>query len=456
MSLKPLPFRPAPGPGGLRGQRVGIWGLGRHGGGLALAQYLLGEGARLAWIIDAQPAKTGSPEAAFLAAHTEIRWLPAPEPVLIDELDWLVVSPAVPPRALDQCPLPPLTSAEAIFARAHRGPRIAITGTKGKSTTAALLGQLLDWPVAGNSWTPLLEHLHLRGPEAPVVCELSSFQLRYLSQDPFHPDIAILTQLDCDHLDWHPDLSDYHQAKLQLLDWAPALVLGRGYQPNPAQAAKLLPQVRVCDKRLALPHGETLMELCELPLLGRHNAENAALAASAALAKGLSPGLIADRCRRFTPLPHRLEPVHQLGGIRFINDSIATNPLASMAAVNAIPGPLAIILGGHHKGADFDGLLRLLGQRQAHIHLIGEAAKVLAAGCRSLGLAATTHPNLAAACSAALTDLQKQHRGVGCVLLAPACASFGEFEDFAARGRAFCELVRQLGAASSAQQTPAC
>ncbi len=411
-------------PASLAGTRVLVWGLGRHGGGLAAARLCRSEGA-LVTILDNKPAdQCGEDGVSALregyacvvgdAQHAEFR-----------TAELIVPSPAIPPRAWPASH-PPFASPEALALQRHRGRRIGVTGTKGKSTTAMLTGALLGWQVAGNSWRPLCEEV-LKDPTADLVCELSSFQLWYLRDVRPHFQAAIMTTLAVDHLDWHPDLAHYHTAKLALLDWsdavaAPSHVLG---QLRPG-----LPMLPLAD----------LPKAAELRVPGPHNLVNAALALAVARHLRAPEQELAARLRSAEPLPHRLRTVHQSSGIAFVDDSIATTPEAAMAGLASFEGPLAVILGGSDKGATFDALAKTVASRQATPILLGATAKSIQNALHQAGVQAPI-----------ATDLDEAVRlagravvGGGTVLLSPACASFDLFHGFEHRGDCFADASRRL------------
>ena len=423
------------------GQRVVIWGFGRHGGGQAAAHFCAALGAQIT-ILDLKPATAfGAAGSAAVAAGWTWEVGDATHPVFF-AADLIVASPAIPPRAwpaTSQPAHPPRCSPEALFFAAHRGPRVAITGTKGKSTTAHILATLLGWQVAGNSYQPLLELLACHGPYVPVVCELSSFQLWYLAQSPPHFSGALLTSLAVDHLDWHPDLADYRRCKLALMRWADAVAIAPEVQSQVTDSAPQVAEVCYRDGTFIDATGVVAVR-ADLPLLGEHNARNAALALSMAHHLGCERAAAPAGLRRVRGLPHRLEFAAGVAGWRYCNDSIATTPEAAMAALAAVEGPLAVILGGSDKGADFTALAAAVVARGAHPILIGTTAERLAVYLRAAGGQAT----LACELPLAVTMARQAIPAGGTVLLSPACASFDQFQGFEDRGFRFKELVTRV------------
>jgi UDP-N-acetylmuramoylalanine--D-glutamate ligase len=421
----------------LAGRPVLIWGFGRHGGGLAAARFCAARGARISVLEQKPPGDLGEGGAEAVRQGWTWHLGDATHPALAASA-LVVASPAIPPRAWP-ARHPPVVSPEGLFLAVHRGPRIAITGTKGKSTTAYLCAALLGWTVGGNSNEPLLDILARLGPEAPVACELSSFQLHYLATQPPRFSTAVFTSLARDHLDWHPDLAHYQDTKLRLLTWADHCVVAAEVQPRMPAGARSLPLVTYRDGVFYAPGGERFATRGDLALLGDHNAHNACLALTTALHLGVAPAVAATRLRTVRGLAHRLELVHAARGVRFVNDSIATTPEAAMAGLAAIAGPLAVILGGSDKGADYGELAAAVAARGALAVVIGQTAPVIARELGKWGVAAQRAGSLADAMAAAVALLG---RG-GTVLLSPACASFDMFHGFEDRGRQFGELARQ-------------
>lgn len=418
----------------LAGARVLVWGFGRHGGGAAAARFCARHGARVA-ILDAKPASAfGAAGEQALAAGWDWMEGDAGHPGFA-AADLVVASPAIPPRAWPMRH-PPRTCPEGLFFAAYRGPRVAVTGTKGKSTTVRILSTLLGWSAGGNSYEPLLDVLERQGPDAPMVCELSSFQLWYLAGQPPRLDAAILTSLAVDHLDWHPDAGHYRAAKLALLDWAAAVVRN----PGGAGRAGGVPLPTYADGAWSWQGGR-LAGRDDLPLPGEHNASNATLALAAALALGLEPARAAARLRSVVGLPHRLCTVLEASGRRFVDDSIATTPESAIAALRSFSGPLTIILGGSDKGASFHALAQAVRERGARAVLLGSTAPRIAACLHEAGVASTCVASMEEAVARAADGLSAG----GTVLLSPACASFDLFQGFEHRGRCFAAAAQAWG-----------
>jgi UDP-N-acetylmuramoylalanine--D-glutamate ligase len=297
---------------------------------------------------------------------------------------------------------------------------VGVTGTNGKTTTTELLGAVFraagrDVAVAGNVGTPLTS---VRSAEW-VICELSSFQLEDVHE--LACDVAVLLNLEPDHLDRHGSFEAYRDAKLRVFERARVKVVPRGLGLDGIEFS--------ADD-----------ELPAEPLLrGAHNRGNAAAATAAARAAGIADQDIASALRSFAGVPHRLELVAERDGVRYVNDSKATNVAAARQALAAYAGePVHLILGGSHKGEDFAPLAASIGDSVRSIHLIGEEAERIATA-----LGRRPHDrdgDLAAAVSHAA----QLARPGDVVLLSPACASYDQYESFEQRGDAFRRAVEAL------------
>jgi UDP-N-acetylmuramoylalanine--D-glutamate ligase len=338
---------------------------------------------------------------------------------------------------------------------------VAVTGTNGKTTTVELLGHLYRTAgepvaVAGNVGTPLSSLADSLDPEATVVCEASSFQLE--DSTAFAPECAVFLNLAPDHLDRHAGLGEYLAAKLRAFanqgndDVAvynadePALAgvdLG-GCARRVAFCRDASPDCEVSLSGGTIFYGgEPLIGVGELGLLGEHNVANSMAAAAAALSMGLDRDAVREGLRNFSGVPHRLEPVAELGGIRFVNDSKATNVAAATVGLRAFPGGgVHAILGGSEKDEPFAPLAEPIREACVACYLIGASAERLAAelsgevGAVELHHCADLEDAVRRAAAAA--------RPGEVVLLSPACASFDAFENYERRGERFREIVGAL------------
>ena len=302
---------------------------------------------------------------------------------------------------------------------------IGVTGTNGKTTTTELLGAILraagrDVEVAGNVGRPLTDAALSAAESSWVVCELSSFQLEDVHT--LACDVAVLLNLEPDHLDRHGSFDAYRAAKLRIFERAAVKVVPRGFGVDGVEfsAEDTLP--------------------AEPLIPGRHNRENAAAATAAARAAGVPDDVIAQALAGFPGVPHRLELVRELHGVRWVNDSKATNTAAARRGVAAYDAPLRLILGGSLKGEDFGPFTRELPANVRSIYLVGEASDELAAALDVAGRAYLRAGDLAAAISRAAAEAEPGD----VVLLSPACASYDQFANFEERGDTFRRLVEEL------------
>ncbi|HEY4412099.1 MAG TPA: UDP-N-acetylmuramoyl-L-alanine--D-glutamate ligase [Gaiellaceae bacterium] len=297
-------------------------------------------------------------------------------------------------------------------------PVLGVTGTKGKTTTVRLLGAMfaaagVDAVLAGNEHVPLSEVALTVEPGTWIVCELSSFQLEDV--ETFACDIAVLLNLEPDHLDRHGTFEAYRDAKLRIFERAKTKI-----GPDDFSADDPLP--------------------AEPRMPGAHNRANAAAATVAARAAGLPDDAIAEALRTFEGVPHRLELVRELRGVRYVNDSKATNTTAARRAVAAYDEPIHLILGGFIKGEDFGSFAAELPSNVRSIHLIGATTDQLAAALDAAGRAYARDEDLARAIAHATADAQPGD----VVLLSPATSSFDQFRNFEERGDAFRRIVEEL------------
>jgi UDP-N-acetylmuramoylalanine--D-glutamate ligase len=338
---------------------------------------------------------------------------------LLDGVELMVKSPGVPPQA----PLVaeaarrgvPIWSEVELGYRLVRPRLVGVTGTNGKTTTTELLGAMLGAPTAGNVGRALTSLDGEVEPGTLVVCELSSFQLEDVHE--LTCQVAVLLNLEPDHLDRYAGFDEYRAAKLRIFERARAKVVpkGSGLEGIEFSADDDLP--------------------AEPLIRGAHNRENAAAATAAAHALGLPDVRIAQALRTFPGVPHRLEPVGEVNGVRYVNDSKATNVAAALRALAAYEDePVHLILGGSRKGEDFTPLARALGANVKSVHLIGETADELAAAIPQ----AHDDGDLASA----LAHVEAEPGDV--VLLSPACASYDQYANFEERGEEFRRLVQNL------------
>jgi UDP-N-acetylmuramoylalanine--D-glutamate ligase len=351
---------------------------------------------------------------------------------LLDAVELVVKSPGVPGEA----PLIaeartraiPVWSELELGYRLLPGPILGVTGTKGKTTTSELLGAMLAAPVAGNVGRPLCGLDGEVGPDERVVCEVSSFQLEDIHQ--FHAPIAVLLNLEQDHLDRHSSLEDYRAAKLRIFENQgedDVAVVPQGFGEIPGRA-----------RRVEFADDDPLPAVPLIP--GAHNRANAAAATAAAREAGATEEAIAKALSTFKGVEHRLEFVAEVNGVRYVNDSIATNVFAAVAGFAAYDAPLHVILGGRGKGETYTELALALIGRARRAYLIGETAGELAVALELAGV----HHEQSGDLETAVRSAAKAAREGEIVLLAPAAASYDQFRDFEERGEEFKRLVREL------------
>jgi UDP-N-acetylmuramoylalanine--D-glutamate ligase len=319
-------------------------------------------------------------------------------------------------------------------ARLLANPILGVTGTNGKTTTTALLGAMFDAAgvpaeVAGNIGRPLSSLVGAVAPDAWVVCELSTFQLEDVST--LRPRVGVLLNLEPDHLDRHGSFDAYAALKLRLFERQgrdDIAVVPRGFRSIPGEA-----------RRVEFEADDSLPAEPRIP--GRHNRENAAAATAAARAAGLHDDAVAEALRTFPGVEHRLEPVADLGGVGYVNDSKATNVAATLRALDSFGGArLHVILGGRGKQESYAPLAAAMAASGHRAYVIGEAAEEIAVELDRAAVTVRRLPDLAAAVAAARAEAEPGE----VVLLSPACASFDQFTSFEHRGEEFKRLVAKL------------
>ena len=382
-----------------------------------------------------------------------------------DSADLVVTSPGVPPDE------PGLVSARArgvevigeveLASRWLRGRVIAVTGTKGKSTTTTLLGRMIAADgkrvlVGGNIGVPLSSQVEDSTPETIHAVEVSSFQLE--TTTTFRPWIALWLNLAADHLDRHPNVEEYARAKAHIFanqraeDWAVVnlddpIVMAHsegiasrrvGFSPLGSTSDGFSVDGEWIVRRTATA-AERLVPVSAVELTGRHMLGNVVAAVATASVAGISTSAMVASLKSFRGLEHVMEPSGRVGGVTFVNDSKATNVEAARRSIESFPGRLVALVGGHFKGGDFRDLREALASRGRAVVAIGEAAPLVREALADL------LPVIdAASMREAVERGYEAARPDGIVLLAPACASFDWFRDYAERGRAFKEEVERL------------
>lgn len=445
----------------LAGKRVLVVGLARTG--LVTALFSAGYGAAVTATDERPESELRETTARLRAAGVKLELGGHVSASFLSQ-DLIVVSPGVSPKlsALEQARAQgiPVWSEIELAWRFLRGKLAAITGSNGKTTTTSLVAHILQTAaiptlVGGNIGVPLLALVENSMDTTVTVAEISSFQLE--SIEKFRPEIGVLLNLTPDHLDRHTSFAEYASAKVRMFEnqLERDIAILNADDPEITRRMPAKPHIFWFSrqKRVAagafLRHGQiyfrnegsevALARRDEIPLRGEHNVENVLAACAAAYLAGADPAAIANGIKTFKGVQHRLEFVAQISGVQFYNDSKATNVDAAAKAIEAFPGPLIVILGGKDKGSPYTPLRDLLHERARLAILIGAAAEKIA---EDLGdsVPLTHAGTLDRAVYAAV-----QHAQPGdIVLLAPACSSFDQFENYEHRGCTFKELVASL------------
>lgn len=451
----------------LKNKRVLVVGLGKSG--LAAARFLKQQGARVT-VSDARPA-TVIAELPGLLEQGIVVETGGHGILTFRRQDLIVVSPGVPAsvpelkqvRALGMHVVGELELGSQFL----QGEMIAVTGSNGKTTTTTLLGEIMAASgrptlVGGNIGRPVVDMAAETTAETWSVLEVSSFQLETI--ETFRPHIALMLNITPDHLDRHGSFADYAAAKARITEnQTPGDFLVLNAEDVEAQkvAAKTDAQIfwfspRRQVKQGAFVHGdsvffrpaegaqpEPVMPVAEIPLAGAHNVENVLAAVCASRLAGVPSEVIRAAVAAFKAVEHRLEFTRELHGVSYYNDSKATNVDATMKALASFAGGIRVILGGKDKDSDYSTLLPLLQERAKTVITIGSAAEKIDAALRS-----TTPPAFtiepAETMDRAVALAHRLAQPGDTVLLAPACASFDQFDNYEHRGRVFKQLVAAL------------
>jgi UDP-N-acetylmuramoylalanine--D-glutamate ligase len=445
----------------LRKKRVLVVGLARTG--VATALFCAGHNAMATATETRAESELGDAPAKLRAAGVTLELGGHTEKTFLAQ-DLIIPSPGVP--ADDSFLLLARSKGITVWSEielAYRfleGKLIGITGSNGKTTTTTLVHHILKAGamrayLAGNVGTPLISEVEKMGAGSVAVAELSSFQLELI--DKFRPNIGALLNLTPDHLDRHKTMEAYAAAKARIFENQTELdaAILNADDPASAKYAPKKPQVFWFSRKKSVAQGaclrgeeivvvhhgkeEPVMKAAEIPLAGAHNLENVLAAVIIARLAGVDSATIATAVKSFAGVEHRLEFVADVHGVRYYNDSKATNVDATLKALDAFPGRILVILGGKDKGSDYTVLQKPLREKAILALLIGAAADKIEkqiAGSVAIERAGTMERAVEAASMAA--------RPGDVVVLAPACASFDQFENYEQRGRVFKELVRSL------------
>ena len=450
----------------LKGKKVLVVGLGKSG--LAAALFLRRHGAHVT-VSDVRSAETLANDIPALLEEGINVEAGGHGLLTFRRQDLIIVSPGVP---LDT---PELVQSRnfglsiigelELAARFLQGRSLAITGSNGKTTTTTLTGEILKDSglptlVGGNIGVPVVALIDESTPETWSVLEVSSFQLE--STEEFHPAIAVILNITPDHLDRHGTFEKYALAKERIFARQTAqdfLVLNADNARTAEVAARAASQVywfsiesivergawvesgNVVFRASKAASAETILPLSAIPLKGAHNVENVVAAVCAARLAGVSAASIRATVEHFHAVEHRLEYVTAIHGVEYYNDSKAKNVDATIKAVEAFPGGIHLILGGKDKNSDYALLAPYLRQSVRAVYTIGSAAQKIESQLRGI-VPIISCETLQRAVQAASLEAQKGE----IVLLAPACSSFDQFENYEQRGRVFKELVFETNA----------
>ncbi len=452
------------------GKRATIIGLAREG--TALARFLAERGAIVA-VSDQKKEEELQENIAKLKGFPIHFVLGGHPRQILDQTDVLFLSPGVPLEAPIVVEAKrrgiPISSETRLFTELCPAPIIGVTGSSGKTTTVSLVGQMLKasgfrtW-VGGNIGQPLIGHLEEIEPSDKVVMELSSFQLEIME---WSPPIAAILNITPNHLDRHPSMEAYTEAKLNILRFqrpGNVAILGHDlisniqYPISNLQSRTLTFSLNeeveqgafLRDSEVILRLGDTEQRICsadEIKLLGRHNLENVLAACAIAGVAGASRQAMADVATTFEGVEHRLELVREMGGVRYYNDSIATSPERTVAALRSFDQPIILLAGGRDKHLPWDEMARLTLQKARRLILFGEAAPIIEEAIRVSGFGFRVSRFFVHRCQTldeAVEAAAREAQPGDVVLLAPGGTSFDAFRDFAERGERFRELVKAL------------
>jgi UDP-N-acetylmuramoylalanine--D-glutamate ligase len=458
----------------LKNKRVLVVGLARTG--VATALFCAARGAHVTATESRTEAQIGEPVAKLRAAGVKLELGGHQDKTFIEQ-DLIVPSPGVPADfsqlvAARKAGVKIWSEIELAY-QFLNGSLVGITGSNGKTTTTALIehilcGAGLPTLLAGNIGTPLISMVDQTKRNTVTVVELSSFQLELI--DTFRPNVGLFLNLTPDHLDRHHTLKAYGDAKARIFEnqTADDAAILNADDAGAAAYAPPKPQVYWFSRKQRVAQGaylrgeevvlridgedHTVLRRGEIPLAGSHNLENVLAAAIATKLAGAAVPAIAAGVRSFAGVEHRLEFVADVNGVRYYNDSKATNVDATLKALDAFPGRILIILGGKDKDSDYTVLQQPLREKAILALLIGAAAEKIEK--QITGSVTIERPGTLQ--RAVETAARTAHPG-DIVLLAPACASFDQFENYEQRGRIFKDLVRglQTSTVGSGSQSPA-
>ncbi len=446
----------------LNNKRVLVVGLGKSG--VASALFLKSRGARVT-VSDSKPESELRNEILILLEHGITVETGGHGDRTFRGQDLIVLSPGVPvdaPQLVQARNLgEPVIGEIELAAQFLAGPIAAITGANGKTTTTALAGEIIaagkfSTLVGGNIGTPAISLVDQAGPATWTVLEVSSFQLETIAE--FRPRIAVILNITPDHLDRHKTFVNYVGAKARVFENQRAddfSILNADEPTTAGLADRTRAQLFWFSRNKEIEkgafargthiyfrdgHGEReIMPLADVPLKGAHNLENVLAGVSIGMLVGCQPEQIREAVRNFKAVEHRLEFVAKVAGVDYYNDSKATNVDATIKALESFPANIHLILGGKDKGSDYTVLTDLLRQRVKRVYTIGAAAAKIESQIQ--GAAEVEH---AETLENAVRRASESAVPGDVILLAPACASFDQFQNYEHRGRVFKETVQSL------------
>jgi UDP-N-acetylmuramoylalanine--D-glutamate ligase len=458
------------------GKKVLVMGLGRFGGGVDTAKFAAGVGAKVI-VTDLASGEELTNSIKRLEKFPEIEYhLGSHDPADFKQADVIIVNPAVPPGneflklAREQNKL--VTSQINIFFELCPATIIGITGAVGKSTTTALAAHLLKSASDDNVWLsgnignePLLTIVDQIKSGDFAVLELSSFQIEQLAQIQKAPNVALLTNLTPNHLDRYGTFANYCTAKENIFKFqksdrnSPAVSIFNAEDKIAAEWFERYKRdaSRTCVKFSADDVSEEIRD--SFPLPGRANLSNLAAALCLARHFGVEDEQIRKTLPQFRSLPHRLELVAEVNGVKWYNDSKATTPQSAIASLEAFEQPVIIIAGGYDKNLPFDEFGEKISQKAKAAILLGQTALKIADAIRKTqdsrlktqdirlktqDTRPRTHIEIVNSLDEAVNSARKLAESGDVVLLSPACASYDMFDNFEHRGKEFCRLVREL------------
>jgi len=432
--------------------------------GIGAAQTLLKRGDRVLLSDVAAPAGKDQLLAELEQEGAELRFGPQSE-ALLQHIEVIIPSPGIPVthpllQAAYTARIAVWSEVELAY-RLSAAPIVAITGTNGKTTTTSLVGEMFaadgrQTAVGGNIGQPLSRLAAGMTADGVLVAEVSSFQLETVVE--FRPRVAVILNLTPDHLDRHGDMANYGSIKERIFaqqQGTDVTVLNADDPLVAAMATRSPAQVCLFSQRQQLEQGvfvragmivarwqgqeADILPVQDIPLPGAHNVENVLAACAACYTFGVAPTVIAQTVRSFGGVEHRIEFVRDRDGVKYYNDSKATNPESTMKAIEAFPPGIILIAGGKDKNTPLEPLMDLVRQRVGHLILLGQAKERFAAAARAAGVEVI---HLVADMTEAVDVAGSLAETPQVVLLSPACASYDQFANFEERGRCFKALVQ--------------